>query len=261
MKLFLIDDEIVALNALKKRVDWLKYGFTEVYTAQETGSVREFLKKEAVDFILCDVEMHGENGLDFIKDVKRLYPKTECIIVTCHAEFDYIQRAMRYGVSDYILKPIDYQELEDVLLKTIHRKQDESQKLRREDIIEQTVMAKLEKEPDVPTDEQTERIDLVKAYVEQHIRERITVKDLAELVHVNEQYLMRIFKKETGKSVVEYITEQRMFMASDLLRNTDLSINFIADCVGCENYSYFTKLFKKYTDLTPREYRAQFKKS
>ena len=49
MKILLIDDEIVALNALKKRVDWVCYGFTEIFTAQDIASAKEILKKENID--------------------------------------------------------------------------------------------------------------------------------------------------------------------------------------------------------------------
>ena len=101
---------------------------------------------------------------------------------------------------------------------------------------------------------------MIKEYIDSHIQEKISVKDLADLVHVNEQHLMRVFKKENGQSILEYINERRIIIASNLLKDTDYTINFIADCIGCENYSYFTKIFKKYTGFTPREYRMQFKK-
>lgn len=261
MKIFLIDDEIVALNALKKRVDWLKYGFTEVFTAQETASVREYLQKENVDLILCDIELPGESGLALVKEVKERYPQTDCIMVSCHADFSYIQQAMRYGAKDYILKPIDYEELEGVLEKFVGNRKAQKTKNKIEVIVEQTQTLKKDGDATSNVDSQEARIHCVKQYIEDHIREKITVGELAELVHINEQHLMRIFKKETGQSLVEYITKERMLLAGELLKNTDHSINFIADCVGCESCSYFTKIFKRYTGFTPREYRQQFKKS
>ena len=117
MKILLIDDEIVALNALKKRVDWVKYGFTEIFTAQDIADAKEIINKENIDMILCDIEMQGENGLSLIEYVKDTHPDICSIMVTCHADFNYIKRAMRYGVKDYILKPIDYEELEGLLLQ------------------------------------------------------------------------------------------------------------------------------------------------
>lgn len=260
MRILLIDDEIVALNALKKRVDWVKYGFTEVWTAQDAASAKELLCKDTVDLMLCDIEMPGENGLSLVEYVKQTYPATECIMVTCHADFNYIKKSMRFGVKDYILKPIDYEELEGLLIQFAedHQRQQNREKLGK--LVEKT--QELKKDTgESEGDSNEERLKIVKEYIEEHIQEKISVGDLANLIHINEQHLMRIFKRETGQSVVEYITERRIIIASNLLKDTNHTINFIADCVGCENYSYFTKLFKRFTGFTPREYRMQFKKS
>lgn len=254
----MIDDEIVALNALKKRVDWVKYGFTEICTAQDVAAAKEILEKETIDLILCDIEMPGEDGLSLISFVKENYPATDSIMVTCHADFNYIKRAMKYGVRDYVLKPIDYEELEGLLIQFAEERE---RKQTQEEIGRIVTKTQEIKGQERESDSVEERLSVVKNYIESHMQEKISVRDLAELVHINEQYLMRIFKRETGQSILEYITERRIIIASNLLKDTNYSINFIADCVGCENYSYFTKIFKKYTGFTPREYRMQFKKS
>lgn len=254
MRILLIDDEIVALNALKKRVDWVKYGFTEVLSAQDAASAKAVLEKYTVDLLLCDIEMPGESGLSLVEFVKENYPASECIMVTCHADFNYIKKAMKCKVFDYILKPIDYEELEGLLLQFAQNRREEQTREELGKIVEKTQELKGRESEDG-----SDRMKIVKKYIEEHIQERIYVEDLAKLVHINDQHLMRTFKRETGQSVTEYITQRRIIIASNLLKDTDYSINFIADCVGCENYSYFTKLFKKFTGFTPREYRMQFK--
>lgn len=258
MKILLIDDEIVALNALKKRVDWVKYGFTEIFTAQDVASAKKILETEMIDLMLCDIEMPGESGLDLVTYVKDKYPQTDSIMVTCHADFNYIKKAMKASVIDYILKPIDYEELEGLLLQFQERKERTQHKESLDRIVTKTQEAK--KESGEFQDTVVDRTKIVREYIEAHIHEKISVGDLANLVHINEQHLMRIFKKETGQSILEYITERRIVIASNLLKDTDYSINFISDCIGCENYSYFTRIFKKYTGFSPREYRMQFKK-
>lgn len=255
MRVLLIDDEIVALNALKKRVDWVKYGFTEVLTAQDVINAKELLKKHTIDLIVSDIEMPGEDGLTLVEYVKNTYPSTDCIFVTCHADFNYIKRAMKYKVWDYILKPIDYEELENLLIQFSDYKTGSQRKAELGKLVEKTQEHKREEMASGK-----ERLETVKKYIEEHIQEQIYVDDLAKLVHVSGQHLMRNFKRETGQSIGEYITEQRITIASNLLKETDYTINFIADCVGCENYSYFTKLFKRFTGTTPSEYRSLFKK-
>lgn len=255
MKILLVDDEIVALNALKKRVDWLQYGFSEVLTAQDAATARELLEKNAIDLILCDIEMPGEDGLSLVEYIRGSYPDTACIMVTCHADFSYIKRSMKSQVIDYVLKPIDYEELNGLLAQFAAEKKKMAARQGIARIVE-----RVQEQREDPADSRKNRISCVKSYIEDHIREKIYVEDLAALIHVNDQYLMRIFKRETGKSLTEYITERRIHLAGNLLKDSNYTINFIADCVGCENYSYFTKLFKKYTGFTPREYRNQFGK-
>ena len=74
MKILLVDDEIVALHALKKRVDWVKYGFTEVLTAQDGATARAVFEKNRIDLILCDIEMPGEDGLSLVEYIRTAYP-------------------------------------------------------------------------------------------------------------------------------------------------------------------------------------------
>lgn len=255
MKILLVDDEIVALNALKKRVDWIQYGFTEVFTAQDAKEAREALFAQKIDLVLCDIEMPGEDGLSLVEFIKTAYPSTECIMVTCHADFNYLKKSMKCRVYEYVLKPIDYEELGTILVQFSEERRKSENREKIEKIMERTIDARRQEE-----NLSFDRLEQVKQYIEEHLQEKIYVEDLAKLVHINEQYFMRLFKRQTGQSVTEYITERRIQVGSALLKDTDKSINFIADCVGCENYSYFTKLFKKHTGFTPSEYRAQFKK-
>ncbi|WMJ89662.1 response regulator transcription factor [Anaerocolumna sp. MB42-C2] len=92
-------------------------------------------------------------------------------------------------------------------------------------------------------------------YIDIHFTEDISRNSLAEIVYLDPDYTARLFKKETGSSLVNYIIKKRIATAKDLLVNTDLSVNLISDKVGYGNYSYFTKLFKKETGVTPVDYR------
>ncbi|MDF2802205.1 MAG: two-component system response regulator [Anaerocolumna sp.] len=92
-------------------------------------------------------------------------------------------------------------------------------------------------------------------YINMHFTEDINRNSLAEIVYLDTDYTARLFKKETGISLVNYIIQKRINTAKDLLMNTALSVNQISDKVGYGNYSYFTKLFKKETGYTPIDYR------
>lgn len=258
MRILLIDDELVALNNLKKRVDWLAYGFTEILTAQDADQARQILADGHIDLVLSDIEMPGESGLALVESINKDYPDTESIIITCHADFNYIKKAMKAKVLDYVLKPIDYTELKTLLAQFAEQRKRLISRDKLELILQQI------QPPTEPVDREgipispEDRIEFIKQFIQRNLREKLYVEDLARLVHINDQHLMRIFKKETGMSLTQYINEQRLLMAGHLLKHSDYNINYVADLVGFENLSYFTRLFKKNTGFTPSEYRHRF---
>lgn len=247
MNVILIDDEEVALNALCRRVNWEKYGFERVFTAHSMKQAQEIFCREKIHVMLCDVEMPQGNGLELFEWVKARYPAVECVYVTCHPEFEYMRRALRLGSADYILKPIDYAELDEVLSALTARI------TRRAEGIPARVPEEIAAETGWKPSNDV--IDTVKKYIHDHLREDIYISDIAGKVFLNEQYLMRLFKKNTGLSILEYITDARLWMAKQLLVKTDHPIKWVADSVGYGNYSYFTKIFKRSVGVTPVEYR------
>ncbi len=105
------------------------------------------------------------------------------------------------------------------------------------------------------TNSQKSVVSTIRDYIDQNYQEDITRTSLAQIVYLSPDYIARFFKKETGISLVNYIIKKRVDIAKDLLTNTSLPIHIISDKVGYENYSYFTKLFKKETNYTPVEFR------
>ena len=96
------------------------------------------------------------------------------------------------------------------------------------------------------------------AYIDAHYREEIHREELGELVFLNTDYLSRIFKKEKGISISNYIIQKRVEEAKKLLTQSSLPINTVSLYVGYSNFSYFTKMFKDNTGYAPLEYRRSF---
>ncbi|MFT9816464.1 AraC family transcriptional regulator [Lysinibacillus sp. NPDC056185] len=94
-------------------------------------------------------------------------------------------------------------------------------------------------------------------YINEHYNENITVNKLASLEHYNRSYYSDWFLKETGKSPSAYIQELRLNKAKELLLNTDLPILHIAIQVGFEHQSSLTRLFQKYGEITPSQFRIK----
>ena len=96
-----------------------------------------------------------------------------------------------------------------------------------------------------------------KAYINEHYREKIYLEDIARHVHLNHQYLSVLFKKETGVSISDYVTEVRMERARYLLRNTTESVGTIAETVGYPDPQYFSRRFRRSIGTSPQRYRSQ----
>lgn len=259
MNALLIDDEIVAVTALKRRVDWSRYHVDQVFTAQSMQEAQEIFKQQKIDFMLCDIEMPNGSGLELFEWVKIYYPLTECVYVTCHPEYKYIRQALKLGSADYILKPIDYTELDEVLTELVKRLEKSADNSEHIEKIPEEIMQKVLQQNLPP--EQDQVIRDAKQFILEHIQETIYVESIAKYVHLNEQYLMRLFKKETGMTILEYITSERVAMAAELLVETNFSIVTVADSVGYGNYSYFTKIFKRCMGDSPKLYRQKHKKT
>lgn len=95
----------------------------------------------------------------------------------------------------------------------------------------------------------------IQLYIRQHYSENITLNSLAEQFFLHPNYLSRLFKEKTGKNFVEYLTEIRMEKVKELLKISDCKIVEICAMAGYDNPRYFSKVFRQYTGMTPREYR------
>jgi len=250
MNILIVDDEIRAVNALIKRVDWESHGFAQPFSAYSMAQAQDVFKAHPVDLMLCDIEMPQGNGLELFEWVKSYYPRTECIFVTCHDEYEYLRAAMQLGSCDYILKPVNYDQLKDAL-----------------DNVRTRISARISPEATVSdTDKRAQALSEVNSssnpyisgameYIAVHLTQPMSVPEIADAVHLNEQYLMRLFKKETGSSILQYITSQRIALSVEYLKNTDLPVTEVALNSGFDNYSYFNRIFKRFTGETPSKFR------
>ena len=245
----LVDDEEPALVGLEEGVNWDEINIQKIYKCHSKDTAIRMLKTYVIDIVITDIEMPGGTGLELIHWVKENKPEVEAVFYTGHAEFAYVQEALRLGAADYLLKPIEYHALEKIVLE-----------------IEKKVYAK-EKEVDFRefvddlTDEsQMEIVDQVKQLIAENISlGNLQREELASMVHISPGYLSRIFKKETGMSLSDYIIQKRITIAKQLLAKTNLPITTVAERIGLSYASYFTKLFKEKVNMTPQEYRQNAK--
>lgn len=104
MKVMLVDDELLVRLGIKSLIDWEKHGFEFIGDAPDGEKALELMERQIPDILLTDIVMPRMDGLELIEIVKKRYPQTLAIVLSSHNEFDYVRKAMKLGVEDYLLK-------------------------------------------------------------------------------------------------------------------------------------------------------------
>ena len=165
------------------------------------------------------------------------YPDARFIVVSGYDSFDFAQAAIRLNVVDYLLKPIDVDELDAALKKALSQLPAQPEESR------------------TPADTANE----IKRFIDQNYTRNISLDTLAERFYFSREYIGRVFRARYGCGVYEYVQQVRMQQAKRLLKNPDLSLQSIAAHLGYSNANYFSKAFRKYFGESPSEYRSSRK--
>jgi YesN/AraC family two-component response regulator len=240
-KILLVDDERWVRTALKWTINKLNLPLQVVHECQNGLEALDWIKMNEVDLILTDIRMPVMDGLALVKELSTLNGTYEVIVISVHDEFQFIQQAMRSGVTDYLLKPIEENEIKVCLEKWLNKKSNESNTSKQ-------LLAQKENLP-------LSTIDRILDYIEKTPLDQITLKEAAESIHINPSYLSQLFKQQLNKKFVDYITELRIEESKRLLQNTTLRMSEIAERVGYSDLAYFSNNFKKIVGSSPSEYR------
>ncbi|HOO29001.1 MAG TPA: response regulator, partial [Lachnospiraceae bacterium] len=116
-KVIFADDEILIREAVSENTPWSEAGFKLTGTAENGRDAIALMEKDCPDLLLTDIRMPIMDGLELSSYVQKHFPDTKVMILSGHDEFEYAKRALKYGVSEYILKPITSQELCEELKK------------------------------------------------------------------------------------------------------------------------------------------------
>jgi len=246
MTILLVDDEKQVLDGMLRGVDFSSLAVDMIYTARSGEEARDIIRAKKIDILVTDIEMADMSGLDLLQWVREQGYPILAIYCTAFRNFDYAKKALQLQAFDYFLKPVSYSELTEKLRNAIASLSGQSLSPVSADTVS-------EETPSPRHNRST--IKKVLAYIDEHIGEELTRADLAGLVYMNPDYLGTIFKEEMGVSITIYIQDKRLSLAKELLLTTDWPISKIAETVGYDNTSYFSKLFRQKTGLQPSEYR------
>lgn len=129
-KVLIVDDEKYVISLIEKLIDWEKLGMKVVGSAGDGMKGVELVEELKPDILIADVKMPGFDGISLVKRVREIDRDIKFIIISGHKKFEYAKSVMKYNVEDYILKPIDKEELEGILQK-ISKELDEKSEQRK----------------------------------------------------------------------------------------------------------------------------------
>lgn len=133
-KALIVDDEIYAVMGIRSGVNWERLQVSEVYEAYNMREALRIFERTSIDVMICDIEMPKGTGIELLEKVNKISPETETIFLTAHSAFSFMQRAIQLDGFDYLLKPIEFDVLEDTIYRALEavRQERELHKLREQ---------------------------------------------------------------------------------------------------------------------------------
>lgn len=352
-KVMIVDDEPLFRDYLRLKMDWAALGFEVCCEARNGSEALLEAEKHRPHVALVDINMPIMDGIELASRLKARFDRIAIVFISGHNEFDYLQKAIRTGVQDYLLKPFNEEEMIATLTRIIPRlpelpRREETQAHRTEENehdlghIRDTIVMALRMRDSETLEEVRKAIKLLRcrawgdeyadamtmgfvslalsyagergfsysrvwesegdrsphermkalsswdeaeqwllslyrrviqltsdtsptkssllfasavAYIEKHYTDsELSAEQVAGGVYVDPSYLRRVFRKESGYSVMEHITHIRMKKARTLLLERNRKLADIAESVGYADPGYFSKSFKKRFGVTPSEY-------
>lgn len=241
----LVDDETFTRTLIGDYINNLP-GVRLAASLSNGFGAKRYLMEHPVDIVITDIKMPLMDGLELAAFIKENYPGCIVIIVSAYGEFDYAQKAIRFGVTDYLLKPVKLEQIEDVIRKSVDRLESG---MRGEEKTSDPSAEKRENE-----ENQVREIDLALRYMADHLERDLSRNEVAERVYLSPSYFSRLFKSETGMGFGECLLQMRMNRAKELLAQNK-KVREVAAAVGFKDTKYFSVIFEKHTGCLPSEYR------
>lgn len=248
-KVMIIDDEPIIVEGLSRSIPWEKWNCQVVATANDGMEGKRLIEEYRPDMIFLDICMPEMNGLSMIAAIKSQFPNLEISILTGFRDFDYAQEAIRLGVTRFLLKPSNMDELQEAISAMCEN-------LNKKGIMgdEPTESGEI----DAQEHESASSSFIVKnamAYIEENYMHKLTLGEVAEKTYVSQWHLSKLLNRHMEQSFSEILNHVRIEAAKKLLKDPSLRIGDISEQVGFLDLAHFSRVFKKQEGVSANEYR------
>ncbi len=224
IKAVICDDEKAALNIIRHFIEAKKLPIEIAGTAENGRDAWNLIQCVKPNLVFMDIHMPYMNGFEIISRMK----DSKVIIITAYDSFEYAQRALRLGASDILSKPIEFEQLEQSIVRAVGWNFTGN-----------------------------EAVDTILAYIYEHYNEQIELDTLAELTFCTSSHIARLFKKYMGMTIISYVHKVRIEKSIRLMEEKKLAIKEAAEAVGYQNLNHFYKYFHIQMGVTPAVYMKQ----
>lgn len=246
-KVVIIDDEPIIVEGISRMISWSNFDCRIVATAYDGFEGGELIRQYQPHIIITDIAMPDMDGLTMIAGLKSEFQDMEISILTGFRNFDYAQKAINLGVTRFLLKPSNLQEIEEAITIMVHNLQAKN----------------IKSEDTAPTEDAGDNLNeasnfIVKnamKYIEQNYAHKITLSEVADKTYVSQWHLSKLLNRTMGQNFSEFLNHIRIKEAQKLLRDPSLRICDIAEMVGFVDLSHFSRVFKKSVGISANEYR------
>jgi two-component system, response regulator YesN len=238
------EDEERMRDYLARKTAELDPGFECIGTAADGEEAVELVERHLPDLLITDIKMPVMGGLELVERIRRTNPDLRILIVSGYSEFEYARRAIELGVDDYILKPIDGEKLREVLRRIRIRLEASAGTVDAEFGLDR-IGAR-----------ETELAKSVEVYLQENYRRPYSLERLAVTFGCKPPYLLRLYRKVTGRTPTQDLIRLRIEKAKRLLvGHPHMETKQGAAAVGYEDALYFSRVFKKEAGVNPSAFR------
>ncbi|MFD2334452.1 response regulator [Cohnella sp. GCM10020058] len=239
MRILIAEDEPLIRRGIVGIVEEAWPGRFELVQAADGTEALELLERFAPDLVITDIYMPGMTGLELIEAAQDRELRGRFVILSGYDDFNLVKKGLQLQVLDYLLKPVDREELTELL---------------------ERIAGEVEREGRVglPLSGTAGSASIAAGirFIEGNYNREIALEHLAQAIHLHPNYVSLLFKRETGKTFVQYLQQYRIAKAQELIGDhPDLAFDKVALLVGYDSPPHFFKLFKKMTGKTPGQYR------
>lgn len=251
MKVLIVDDEEIIVQGVLKHISRLADMDVTAVGACSGAEALTTMELFRPDLLITDIHMPVMNGLDLIQQVQARNLCPRCIVLTAYEEFEYARRALEMGVLGYMVKPIDWDEL-DARLRQLS--QESRSRLQTDEILRryESLYAHTLPQRLSPT------LKKITRYVQKNYAQDLSLMQLSFQTGLTESYICTLFKKEMGITFLDYVNELRLYQAMRaLVESPRLPVRDVAAMVGYGSERQLFRLFNARLGMTPQQFRDQ----